>query len=124
MAYLKISVDDGITYTDYSDKVTALSVSYIVNSTEKVNAAGNTVIDLINRKQQIDVSFKPLTNIEMADLITKLDNYVVKISFLDAKSGALKEGIKCKVSTPSADYYCILSDKVMFNSISVTFNEL
>ena len=62
MSYLKIK---GV---DYSSFVSGLKVDKSFNYNAQTNAAGNTVIDLINSKHSVEATIIPLDSATMATL--------------------------------------------------------
>lgn len=117
MAYFKING------TDYSHIVNSLKVNQNVNYNAQTNAAGNTVVDLINVKKTIEVGIIPLSDTTMTQLLTELDHFNMPISFRNPKTNAL-ESINCIVPKEEIEYYTIQVGKVLYNGMTVTFIEL
>ena len=86
MIYFKIN------NTDFSHLVSSLKVGYetLVSDNSGRNAAGNTVIDIINRKIKVYVEFRPMLDNHMKILLTAIKDYVVNVSYLDPKTQTLK----------------------------------
>lgn len=86
MIYFKIN------NTDFSHLVSSLKVGYetLVSDNSGRNAAGNTVIDIINRKIKVYVEFRPMLDSHMNSLLTAIKDYVVNVSYLDPETQALK----------------------------------
>lgn len=86
MIYFKIN------NTDFSHLVSSLKVGYetLVSDNSGRNAAGNTVIDIINRKIKVYVGFRPMLDNHMNSLLTAIKDYVVNISYLDPETKTLK----------------------------------
>ena len=86
MIYFKIN------NTDFSHLVSSLKVGYetLVSDNSGRNAAGNTVIDIINRKIKVYVEFRPMLDSHMNSLLTAIKDYVVNVSYLDPKTQTLK----------------------------------
>ena len=118
MAYFKIG------NVDYSQYISALTVSKETNYNAQTNAAGNTVVDKINTKRVIQVTFIPLDAATMATLQTALDKFSVSISFINPNTNALVENITCIVPTQDIEYYTIQVNNVLFNALDVEFIEL
>lgn len=118
MAYFKIN---GV---DYSMYVNELKVNKKANYNAKVNAHGDTVVDLINHKRTIEVGIIPLTDDIMKELLTAIDGFSVSISFLNPLTGVLEENVACIIPARDVEYYTIQTNKVMFNAFTLTFTEL
>lgn len=118
MTYLKING------RDYSMYVNQLKVnkSYVYNA--QTNAAGNTVVDLINSKREIEVGIIPLDDTAMAELQYVMDTFNVVISFRNPKTNALEENVNCILPDNGIEYYTIQADKVMYNAFTLKFIEL
>ena len=86
MVYFKVG------NTDFSNLVSSLKVGYetLVSDNSGRNAAGNTVIDIINRKIKVYVEFRPMLDSHMNSLLTAIKDYVVNVSYLDPETQALK----------------------------------
>ena len=117
MTYFKIGD------TDYSMYVNELSISTETLYNEQTNAAGNSVVDYINKKRVINVGIIPLNDDIMKQLKTDIAAFNVTVSYLNPDTQALEE-INCIISDDEVEYYTIQTDKVMFNAMSLTFKEL
>ena len=118
IAYFKIN---GV---DYSKYVNQLKVESAAAYNAQTNAAGNTVVDLINKKRTIEVGIIPLDSAAMIELQAAIDAFNVSISYRCPKTGELAENINCIIHANNVDYYTIQAGKVMFNAFSLTFTEL
>jgi hypothetical protein len=118
LTYLKVN------NTDLSDLVSGLKVGYetLVSSSSGRNANGDTVIDIINRKIKVYVTFRHTTNNEMNSLLTSIKDYVVNVSFLNPETKALTT-IQAYTGTPEPEYYTI-SDKTIYKPMALNFIEL
>jgi hypothetical protein len=118
MAYLKIN------NVDYSSLVSGLKIGYetLVSDSSGRNAAGNTVIDVINRKVKVYVTLRHTTNQEMRSFLDAIKNYVVSVTFLNPKTNTLST-ITAYTGTPEPEYYTI-SDKTVYKPMSLNFIEL
>lgn len=117
MAYFKINNND------YSNYTSELKVKKNANYTAQMNAAGNTVVDLINTKRQIEVTIIPLND----DVMKTLQGDLIfnpTISYRDPGTGALVDGVNCILPTSGIEYYTIQANKVMYKAFSLTFTEL
>jgi hypothetical protein len=110
--------------TDFSHLVSGLKVGYetLVSDNSGRNANGDTVIDVINRKKKLYITFRHTTNEEMAALLGAISDYVVSVSFLNPQTKALST-ITAYTGTPEPEYYTI-SDKTIYKPMSLNFIEL
>lgn len=117
MAYFKINS------VDYSMYVNELKVSKATNYNAQTNAAGDTVVDYINHKREVEVGIIPLNDAVMANLQAAIDAFSVSISFLNPQTKASEE-INCIIPSSNVEYYTIQADKTMFKAMSLKFIEL
>lgn len=117
MAYFKIND------VDYSMYVNELKVSKATNYNAQTNAAGDTVVDYINHKREIEVGIIPLNSAVMAEIQAAIDAFNVSITFLNPQTKAL-ETVNCIIPSNDVEYYTIQAEKVMFNAMSLKFIEL
>ena len=119
MSYLKIN------NTDISKLVSGLKIGYetLVSDDSGRNANGDTVLDVINRKVKLYVSFKPMDDIDMKNFLTLIKDYVVNVSYRDSQTNSMKT-IRCYTGTPEPDYYWILNDRVLYKAFDLNFIEL
>ena len=119
MSYLKING------TDVSHLVKGLKIGYetLVAENSGRNANGDTVLDVINKKIKLYVTFRPMNDIEMRGLLATFENYVINVTFRDSKTNADKT-ITCYTGTPEPEYYWILNDQVLYKSFNLNFIEL
>lgn len=118
MTYFKIGGND------YSMFVNELNVSTDTNYNAQTNAAGDTVVDYINKKRSIEVGIIPLNDTIMKQLQEDIAAFNVTISFLNPKTNILEEGVNCIIPSNEVEYYTIQADKVLFNALSLEFTEL
>ena len=118
MEYFKI---DGV---DYSMYVRELKITNKPKYNSQTNAAGNTVVDLINRKRKIKVGFIPLDEADMVRIQQAIDNFNVSISFRNPLTNSLEDNVNCIVPSNEVDYYTIRVGKVSYKKFSITFEEL
>ena len=118
MAYLKINDKD------FSSLVSGLKIGYetLVSDNSGRNAAGNTVIDVINRKIKVYVTLRHTTNAEMNEFLRSIKDYVVNVTFLNPETNALST-INAYTGTPEPEYYTI-SDKTIYKPMSLNFIQL
>lgn len=118
MAYFKIG------NRDYSMYVNELSVETDTKYNAQTNAAGNTVVDLINKKRSISVGIIPLNDTIMKQLQEDIAAFNVKISFLNPTTNLLEENVNCIIPDNEVEYYTIQADKVLYKALSLEFEEL
>lgn len=118
MAYFKIND------IDYSAYVNELKVTKNVNYNAQTNAAGNTVVDYINKKRIIEVGIIPLDDTKMSNIIAEIDKFNVTVSYRDPQTNALVEGVNAIIPSSGVEYYTIQNGKVMYKALTLTFTEL
>lgn len=118
MAYFKIGEHD------YSGIVNSLKINKSANYNAQTNAAGDTVVDLINHKRQIEVGIIPLSDASMAPLQNDLDAFNVFISFRNPKTNQLEENVNCIIPSNEIEYYTIQTNKVSYKGMTLRFTEL
>lgn len=118
MAYFKIN------NANFSSIVSGLKVGYetLVSDSSGRNAAGNSVIDVINRKIKLYVNIRHTTNDEMESFLKAIKDYVVSVAYLDPETQTLKT-ITAYTGTPEPEFYTI-SDKTIYKPMSLNFIEL
>lgn len=111
--------------TDFSFLVAGMKVGYetLVSSDSGRNAAGDTVIDVVNEKKKVYIQFRHMTEEEMNSLLTAIQPYVVNVSFLDPRTKALTT-IKAYTGTPEPEYYTIQPGGTIYKPMSLNFIEL
>ena len=109
---------------DFSHLVSELKVGFevLVSDSSGRNANGDTVIDIVNRKAKVYVTFRHTTQAEMKALLSAVEGYVVNVSFLNPKTNEFKT-ISAYIGTPEPEYYTI-SNKTIFKPMSLNFIEL
>lgn len=118
MTYFKIGNND------YSMYVNALKVVKNNNYSAQTNAAGDSVVDYINKKRIIEVGIIPLNDTIMKRLQEDIDKFNVSISYLNPKTKALENNINCIIPSDEVEYYTIQINKKMFKALTLTFEEL
>jgi hypothetical protein len=111
--------------TDFSDLVSTLKIGYetLVSSDSGRNAAGNTIIDIVNKKIKVYTGLKYTTQSEMKRFLSAINDYVVQVSFRDPKSGNMKT-ITAYTGTPEPEYYTIQDGYVLCKPMDLNFIEL
>lgn len=119
MSYLKING------TDVSHLVRGLKIGYetLVAENSGRNANGDTVLDVINKKIKLYVTFRPMDDTEMRGLLATFEDYVIDVTFRDSKTNADKT-ITCYTGTPEPEYYWILDGQVLYKAFNLNFIEL
>lgn len=119
MSYLRING------TDVSHLVKGLKIGYetLVAENSGRNANGDTVLDVINHKVKIYVTFRPMDDYDMKKLLATFENYVIPVTYRDSKTGAEKT-VTCYTGTPEPEYYWILGDTVLYREFQLNFIEL
>ena len=114
-----------INNVDVSNLVSGLKVGYevLVSEDSGRNANGDTVIDIVNRKAKVYVTFRVMDDTQMAKLLNAISSYVVSVSFRDPKTNATKT-IQSYTGTPEPEYYTIQDNKVLYKSFNLNFIEL
>lgn len=118
MAYFKIGAND------YSMYVNALKIKSSANYNAQTNAAGNTVVDYINKKRTIEVGIIPLNDNVMTQLQTDIANFNVSLSFLNPNTKQLETSVNCIIPDSEVEYYTIQVDRVMYKAFNLSFEEL
>jgi hypothetical protein len=118
MAYLKINDKD------FSPYVRELKITKKNNYNAQTNAAGNTVVDYINRKREFNVGFIYVDDETMQQIQEELDMFNVFISFRNPDTGALEEDVDCIIPNSQIEYFTIQANRVLFKEFSLTFQEL
>ena len=118
MAYFKINDHD------YSMYVSDLKVSNKHIYKSQANAAGNTVVKLINTKRTFTVGIIPLDDAAMANLQGDIKNFQVDVSYRDPETNTLVENVKCIIPVNEVDYYTIQANRVLYKAFIITIQEL
>jgi hypothetical protein len=117
MAYLMLGS------VDFSSYCSSLQVNKTANYTAQTNAAGNTVVDFINHKREIEVGIVPLDSATMSTLQQIIGAFNINISFRNPVTGALDQA-SVIIPESNVEYYTIRADKVLFNACKLKFVEL
>ena len=118
MAYFKIN------NIDFSMYVNELNVKKAHNYNAQTNAAGDTVVDYINSKREIEVGIIALDSAVMPQILEAVDGFSVSISFRNPKTNKLEENVACIIPDTKIEYYTIQADRVMYNGLTLKFTEL
>lgn len=114
-----------INNVDFSHLVSGLRVGHEVLVSEESgrNANGDTVIDVVNRKVKLYVSFRHMTDAEMQSLLAAVEDYVVNVTYLNPKTKGLTT-IQTYIGTPEPEYYTIQPGMVIYNPMELNFIQL
>ena len=113
-----------INNVDFSKYVNELNVETDANYNAQTNAAGDTVVDLINKKRTIEVGIIPLNNVAMKELLQAVEAFNVSISFRNPLTNALEENVNCIIPSTGVEYTTIQVNKVLFKNFTLQFIEL
>lgn len=119
MAYLKLN------NVDVSHLVKGLKNGYetLVADNSGRNANGDTVLDIVNKKVKVYVTFRPMFDDEMKTLLNAIEDYVIPVTYRDSKTNELKT-ITCYCGTPNVEYYWILDSQVLYKEFSLNFIQM
>jgi len=108
---------------DFSGLVSALKVGYetLVSDNSGRNAAGDTVLDVINMKRKIYVTLRHTTFAEMQEFLAAIANFQVSISYLDPRTNTLQTA-STYTGTPEPEYYNV--SQTIYKPMSLNFIEL
>ena len=114
-----------INNVDVSDLVKNMKVGYetLVSDKSGRNANGDTVVDIVNKKVKLYVTFRPMESDDMANLLAAIENYVINVTYRDVKTNSNKT-ITCYTGTPEPDYYFIHDNRVLYKEMSLNFIQL
>ena len=118
MEYFKIN------NVDYSMCVSGLKITKGANYNAQTNAGGNTVVDLVNQKREIEVKIIPLDASKMMSLLMAIDAFNVSLSFRNPLTNDLEENVNVIIPSNDVENYTIQSNKVFFKEITLKFTEL
>lgn len=87
------------------------------------NAAGNAIINIVNRKVKLNCVFRPMSDSEMQTLLALVEPFVISVYYWDTKTQTqLTKSMY--INTPSTDFYSNANNKGIFNEFSLNFIEL
>jgi hypothetical protein len=118
MAYFKI--DD----IDFSSIVSELKVETNALYNAQTNAAGDTVVDYINKKRTIEVGIIHIDEVKMLELQNAIDAFNVSLTFLNPRTNTLEENVNCIISQNAVEYFTIQKDRKLFKASTLVFQEL
>lgn len=108
---------------NFSDLVSGLKVGYetLVSDNSGRNAAGDTVLDVINTKRKIYVTLRHTFADEMKDFLEEVAKFQVKVEYLDPKTGDMQEA-NTYTGTPEPEYYN--AKHTIYKPMNLNFIEL
>ena len=118
MSYFKINDND------YSMYVSELSIGKEHNYNAQTNAAGNTVVDYVNSKREIEVNIIPLDAATMKTLQADIDRLEADLTFINPITNEL-DFATCIIPSNEVEYYTIQKNgRTMFKAFKIKFIEL
>lgn len=119
MVYFKVD------NTDFSDLISGLKVGYetLVSDKSGRNAAGDNVVDVINRKIKIYLTLRHTTEEEMRSFLNAVKPFVVDVTFLNPETNMLST-ISTNIGTPEPEYYTIQANCIIYKPMNLNFIEL
>lgn len=112
---------------DFTDVVQTYTTGYEVLLSEKSGrtARGNNVVDIVNRKTKLSVTFTGMDAGRMQALLTAVQPYVVDVTYWDAKADALKT-IEAYIGTPEVAALRLLPAPALrrYDSFTLSFIEM
>ena len=117
MTYLKINGHD------YSMYVNQLKIGKQAIYKSATNAAGNTVVKLVNTKKNFTVGIIPLSAGVMKTLLADIASFTCTLEYLNPETGALTS-LNCYIPNNDVEYYTIRSGKTMFKEFTFVVQEL
>lgn len=118
MSYIKINDED---ISMYCNK---LIITTQHKYTSQTNAAGDTVVDYINKKRVIEVGIIATDKEVVSKILNLIDGFSVNISFRNPQTNALEENVPCIIPASNVAYYTIQSEKVLYDAFMLEFIEL
>lgn len=109
---------------DVSNLVSSLKVAKAYKYNSQTNAAGNTVVDLINVKRTIEVGFITTTAAEMQELLNTIDTFGIVFSFRNPNTNQLEENINGIIPNSDIEYYTIQQNNVLYKAMKIKIIEL
>ena len=117
MSYFKIN------NIDFSSIVNELKVKKKHNYNAQTNAAGDSVVDYINSKREIEVGVIYIDDTKMKQLLTEVDKFNVSVSYRNPKTN-VEENVVCIIDSNDIEYFTIQKNRVLYKECKLTFTEL
>ena len=109
---------------DYSQYVNALKVGVQHNYRVETSALGSEKVSYLNSKRILEVGIIPLDTQVMANLQADINQFNVRISFLDPETNALHEDMTCIIPQNLVEYYTIRGDKTTYKAMTLSITEV
>lgn len=110
--------------TDLSPLLKNYKVDYnVLVKDDGRNAAGDAIINIINRKTKLNCVFIPMTDAQMAALLGLVESFVFNVNYWDVKTQS-QITKQMYIGTPSADFYTNRNNQGLFNDFSLNFIEV
>lgn len=111
-----------INNNDLSQYVAQLKIKKSNNYTAQTNAAGDSVVDYINNKREIQVEIIPLEEKDFRIVLSAIV-FNPTIYYRDPMTGEL-DTANCIIDSNDIDYYTIQQKRVMYKKMTLKFREL
>ena len=120
MTYFKIG------NTDFSNLVSSLKCGFEVLLSEDSgrNASGDNVVDIVNRKDKIYITTRPMNEDEMASFLTAVQPFVVYISYMNPRTKTIKSNVRYYIAQTEPEFYSIQNGKVLYKPTQINFIEM
>ena len=114
-----------INNVDVLDLVKSMKVGYetLVSDNSGRNANGDTVIDVINKKVKLEITFRPMESDDMASQLAPIESHVFDVTQRDVKTNSNKT-LTCYTGAPGPEYYLIHDNRVLYKEMSLNFIQL
>lgn len=109
---------------DFSKYVNKLSVGTEHFYKSMTSSGGNTVVKYTNTKKVLEVGIIPLEDNVMAQLLTEINMFKVRVSYRDPETNVMVEDLQCIIPNNIVEYYTIQVGKVQYKAFSIQINEL
>ena len=110
---------------DFSHLVSGLKTGYevLVSDNSGRNAAGDSVIDVVNRKVKLYITLRHTLQDEMESFLNAIAGFIVSATYLDPKTNTLKT-ITAYTGTAEPEYYTIQDGSIIYKPMNLNFIEL
>lgn len=109
---------------DFSKYVNSLIINTEAVYNKQSNAAGDSVVDYVNKKRTIEAGIIPLDKDSMVNLQNAINAFNVSITFLNPTTGELEQNVNCIIPSNGVEYFTIRNDKIQYNAFTLQFIEL
>lgn len=110
--------------TDLTPFIKKYKVDYnVLVKDDGRNAAGNAIINIVNRKVKLNCTFRPMSDSAMQNLLALVEPFVVSVYYWDTKTGSQLTKTMY-ISTPSPDFYNNANNNGLFNDFDLNFIEV